>query len=241
MKVKIRVVKSFSRKEQIELEKIGINIKLDWDAFEVDADDLNVSKIQNILSNSDWNSISQQEASFSEKDRTDAPYLNIYSNKMLGYAKPDDEDEVDNYLYPFDIYPYYKGVFEVANVDDNYGLLRGRQIGLYSLNGEPKWGNKDIASANNIEDTFFVKPEIYKEIFEPLNIKCLPVLKYKTLELLKTVVQIVQQDVSRSKLDISEEQTKEIIYVENGRQKSRRQKAEGRRQKAESGKLKVES
>lgn len=52
---------------------------------------------------------------------------------MLGYAKPDDESIVDEYEYPFDLYPYYKGVFEIINTDKQFGILRGNQIGYYSL------------------------------------------------------------------------------------------------------------
>lgn len=37
MKVKIRIVKDFSEKEQKELDKIGVHINFGWDAFEVDA------------------------------------------------------------------------------------------------------------------------------------------------------------------------------------------------------------
>lgn len=54
----------------------------------------------------DWDNVAQKKGYFSEKDRALAPYLNIYANKMLGYAKPDDESIVDEYEYPFDIYPY---------------------------------------------------------------------------------------------------------------------------------------
>jgi hypothetical protein len=215
MKIKIKVVKDFSQKEQVELEEIGIKVIIGWDDFEIDTDNSNMQYIQHILRSSDWNTISQREALFSEKDRSDAPFINIYSNKMLGYAKPDgDEDEVDDFPYPFDIYPYYKGVFEVKDTDENYGLLKGTQIGSYSLNGEPNWGNKDIASANYIEDTFFVKPEIYNDIFKPLNINCLPVFNYKTSLPLKSVVQLVQQGISSSKLNISKEEAEEIIYVD---------------------------
>jgi len=212
MNVKIRVVKDFNKEEQLKLKELGIQVETGWDAFEIDEKNPIISNVKSIFDRN-WDSIIQREASFSEKDRTLAPYLNIWSNKMLGYAKPDVEDEVDGYSYPFDIYPYYKDIFEVENTDENYGLLRGKQIGLYSLEGEPKWGKNGIASANYIEDAFFVTPEIYESIFKPLNINYLPVLNYKTGKNLKTVVQLLQQGISQSKLNINNSQIKEAITV----------------------------
>lgn len=216
MRIKIRVVKDFSIEELDKLDKLGIKVNLGWDDFEINDNDPKIHNIQDILNESEWENISETKASFSESDRENAPFLNIYSNKMLGYAKPDgDEVEVDNFPYPFDLYPYYKGVVEIANTDNTFGMLPGKQIGLYSLDGEAKWGKKDIASANFIEDIFFVKPEIYEEIFRPLNIKSLPVLNYKTKEPLKSVVQIVQQGISPYKLNINDKKhIKEVIYIE---------------------------
>lgn len=212
MKVVLRIVKDFSLQERAALQKIGIVVHSGWDAFVIDADSPVAADIQCILE--DLDTTTQIQASFSENDRTDAPFLNILANKILGYAKLDGtEEEVDDFSYPFDIYPYYKGVFEVDDTDEDYGLLRGEQIGSYSLSGEPKWGTKRIASAHCVEDAFFVPPEIYEKIFQPLNIGCLPVLKYKTAKPLQNVVQIVQQGISPSKLQIGECQTAEIIDV----------------------------
>ncbi|PQL94661.1 hypothetical protein [Apibacter adventoris] len=108
----------------------------------------------------------QREIVFSEKDKENAEYLTIYASKILGDAKPDTENKINTFTYPFTVYPYYKDVFEIVDTDEEYGLLRGEQIGNYSLNGEPKWGNSNIASANYIENAFFTPLETYESIFK---------------------------------------------------------------------------
>jgi hypothetical protein len=214
MKIKYRIVNNFNKEEQDKLERLGINVSEGWDSFEIDEHNQNVERIKNML-NKDWDNITQKKSYFSEKDRTLAPYLNIYSNKMLGYAKTDVEAVIDKYEYPFDLYPYYKGIFEIIKTDKQFGILRGNQNGYYFLENEPNWGGNDIASANYIEDAFFVKPEVYEKIFRPLNIKSLPVINYKTQTKLENVVQIVQQGISKSHLIINKTQIKEKTYIKN--------------------------
>lgn len=214
MRIRFRVVKYFNKLEQDSLARLGINVAEGWDSFEIEENNQNFEPIKNML-HQDWDNVAQKKAYFSEKDRSLAPYLNIYANKMLGYAKPDDESIVDEYDYPFDLYPYYKGVFEIINTDKQFGILRGNQIGYYSLEDEPNWRGNEIASANNIEDAFFVKPEIFEKIFRPLNIKSLPVINYKTQTKLENVVQIVQQGISQSHLMINKTQIKEKTQFKN--------------------------
>lgn len=214
MRIRFRVVKYFNKLEQDSLARLGINVAEGWDSFEIEENNQNFEPIKNML-HQDWDNVAQKKAYFSEKDRSLAPYLNIYANKMLGYAKPDDESIVDEYEYPFDLYPYYKGVFEIINTDKQFGILRGNQIGYYSLEDEPNWRGNEIASANNIEDAFFVKPEIFEKIFRPLNIKSLPVINYKTQTKLENVVQIVQQGISQSHLMINKTQIEEKTQIKN--------------------------
>lgn len=214
MRIRFRVVKYFNKLEQASLARLGINVAEGWDSFEIEENNQNFEPIKNML-HQDWDNVAQKKAYCSEKDRSLAPYLNIYANKMLGYAKPDDESIIDEYEYPFDLYPYYKGVFEIINTDKQFGILRGNQIGYYSLEDEPNWRGNEIASANNIEDAFFVKPEVFEKIFRPLNIKSLPVINYKTQTKLENVVQIVQQGISQSHLMINKTQIKEKTQIKN--------------------------
>lgn len=67
----------------------------------------------------------QREIVFSEKDKENAEYLTIYASKILGDAKPDTENKINTFTYPFTVYPYYKDVFEIVDTDEEYGLLRG--------------------------------------------------------------------------------------------------------------------
>lgn len=214
MNIKYKIVKDFTIADKEKLAKLNIEIHSGWDDFLIAENDNNYFAIKDYLKE-DWDNIAEKTATFSRTDIQTAPYLSIFAHKMIGYPKPDTEAIVDNFESPFDIYPYYKDVFESAKIDSEYGMLKGSQIGCYKFKGEPKWGRSEIVSAHNVEDTFFVKPDIYMKIFKPLGIKCCPVLDYKTGKELKNIIQLIQQGVSESSLNITDENIEERIYIEN--------------------------
>ena len=210
MKVKYRVGVNFNSVQVSQLRELAIYVEQGFDVFKIYIDNPNLAKIQEIIGES-WNKNIIPETEFSESDREKASYLNISPTKIFGYPQP----EYTEYEYPFDIYPYLKDVFEIDKTDPEYGALKGRQIGGFRLKQEPNWGSSSIGSAHEISDFIFVKPEIYREVFQPLGIKCLPVLEYKTKKELRTVVQLVPQGIAESALDIKKEQINEIQEVES--------------------------
>ncbi|MFD2288250.1 hypothetical protein GJU39_22155 [Pedobacter petrophilus] len=210
MKIRYKFLKNFNSEQVKKLRNYDINVETGFDVFFIDQDDPNLDVIKDIL-----NIVSNEniiyDTVFSEIDRSKASYLMVYPSKMLGYPQPEEED----FEFPFDIYPYLKGVFEIEKTDTLYGLLKGRQINNFNFKKEPNWGSSSIGSGFWIEDFLFTKPETFEKFFEPLGIKSMPVLEYKTKKELKTVVQLVSQGTATANLDIKDYQIDQIQQVES--------------------------
>ncbi|KDE64819.1 hypothetical protein [Fusobacterium necrophorum] len=192
-----------------EMRKAGFDLPDNSQYFIVQGDDIRLDKLKKLLGD-EWRNYCIVNTEFTEKERHSAPYLSIRASKILGYAQPEDtyeevnEECLPEYPYPFDVYPCFKDVYEVAATSSNYGMLRGEQIGDFKLTGEPKWGKACIGSIFDAADIFFTTPDIYEKIFKPLGIECRQVLAYGNQKPLKTVVQLVSQGIAESKLILEE-------------------------------------
>lgn len=197
------------------MENLGITVKEGCDAY-VAYRGTNEFETLKAFFGKNWRDDVTIDTDFTESERAESAFLSIGAAKMLGYPQPEDYDEDEGEEepeYPFDIYPYYENVFEVAGTSPDYGMLRGKQIGNFSFLGEPRWGKSGIGSIFWSGDNFFVTPEAYHAIFEPLTIASRPVLKYKTKQPLKTVLQIIPQGAAKAKLIIPEELVEETSII----------------------------
>jgi hypothetical protein len=207
MRVNYRFFNNFSKKDVADLRQIGIKVDEGCDAFVVYEDEEKFELIKNYFGDKWKEKVSVTDTDFTEKEKSESLFLSIGTHKILGYPQPEEWDEGETEPpYPFNIYPYFQNVFKVANTSPDYGMLRGKQIGSFSFLGEPKWGKSSIGSIFWCGDAYFATSDIYKQIFEPLGIKSKAVLGYGNQELLKTVVQLLPQGVSESKLIIKEDQ-----------------------------------
>ncbi|MFK8288386.1 hypothetical protein ACI76W_03920 [Capnocytophaga canimorsus] len=212
MKIIYRYSDNFSSKDQIFLSSKGISVEKGFDVFEIENTSADFQEVKNYFE--DWEKNTSCRAIFSEEERSKASHLYVFANFYLGYAQPDTQKEVDDFPYPFDVYPYYKGVFEIVNTDENYGVLKGRQIGNYKLKNEPKWGKNTIGSIHYAEDSLFVPLQIYKDVFAPLGILSKSVLNYTTQKPLSDVVQLLPQGISKSPLQLSEKYIRLTEHIE---------------------------
>ena len=69
-----------------------------------------------------------------------------------------------------------------------------RQKAPFRMRAEPKWGKRGVMQLNWVFDEFFVRPDIYETLFEPLGVGSLPVMTTKGATL-KSVVQLEIRDV----------------------------------------------
>ncbi|MFK8288387.1 hypothetical protein ACI76W_03925 [Capnocytophaga canimorsus] len=200
------------------IRQAGFDLPNDGSVFIIQGNDERLDKVKQILG-SEWRNYCFAEMEFTEEERSSAPYLSIRASKNLGYLQPEDryeeveEEGLAEYPYPFDVYPYFKDVYELAGKSDTFGMLRGKQIGSFKLQGEPRWGKAMIGSTFQAGDVFFTTFEVYNTIFKPLGIACREVLAYGNLAPLKTIVQIIPQGISKSKLIINEEYLLEKFFI----------------------------
>src|SRR5574344_242161 len=220
MKISYRFFDNFSNEEVTELATLGIKVNEGCDSFILYEDNAIFEKIKHFFEDRGKSDcISIDGTDFTEKERESAAYLMIGASKILGYPQPEDtyeeveEDGEPEYPYPFDIYPYFRGVYEVSGTSHDYGMLRGKQIGSFALNGEPHWGKSSIGSVFDASDVFLTTPEVYRQIFEPLGIECKQVLGYGNRKPLGTVVQLLPQGISKSRLMVKEDQISEKTFV----------------------------
>jgi hypothetical protein len=213
MRINYRFFGNFDRKDVLELKQIGIIVDTGCDAFVVYEDEEKFELVKKYFGDNWKEKVTLTDTEFTEKERGSSSFLSIEATKILGYPQPEewDEDESEHEPpYPFNIYPYFENVFEVTNTSHDYGMLRGKQIGSFSLLGEPKWNKSNVGSIFWCEDAFFTTPDVYKMVFAPLGIKYQTVLGYGNQKPLTTVVQLLSQSISNSKLIINEEHTNMI-------------------------------
>lgn len=64
----------------------------------------------------------------------------------------------------------------------------------FRMKGEPKWGTRSFFCLNWVDDEIFTKPEIWRDVFEPLGVKQLPVWRPVKDAPLERCVQLVIED-----------------------------------------------
>lgn len=115
---------------------------------------------------------------FTKNELRAAAWLQTSSRWELGYPQPEGDFGYLNLTYDLTHYCEQCGVGYV-------------QQAPFRVRSEPKWGaTRHIAVLFWVYDAFFVRPEVWKAVFEPFGIACRPVLKYRTDQPLDTVVQL---------------------------------------------------
>ena len=206
-------------KQLPELRKLGFDIPEGSAAFVVYEDDERFETLKSVLGANWLENVIFTDTDFSEKEKCNSLYLSVYAIKMLGYPQPedwydDDDDEDLEAPYPYEKNAYLHNVFEIDKASEMYGVLRGKQTGYISIQGEPKWGKSSIGALHWLEDILFTTAEMYQKVFEPLGIACKHVLGYGNQKPLTTVVQLLPQGVSKSRLLLDNETLDNKEYIQ---------------------------
>jgi hypothetical protein len=112
---------------------------------------------------------------FSRKDIQEAAWLELEPNWHWGYPQPEDG--------------YKEATYDLSEYCKHCGIGM-KQKASFCIRGEPKWGRNGILQLNWVFDEYFVTPEVWARVFEPVGVQIRPVLSTKGTEL-KTVVQLV--------------------------------------------------
>lgn len=117
-------------------------------------------------------------AEFTAKELNAANYLAVLSNWHHGYPEPSDT-----------IMGFMELTYNVQNYCQKCGI-GAFQKAPFRFKKAPVWGKRNILQLNWIFDEYFVKPEIWREVFEPFGIGCRPVVLDKSGRELDSVVQL---------------------------------------------------
>jgi hypothetical protein len=148
-------------------------VPLVW--FDIAEDHPSWSKLETRLK--DWKAGDVIRTEFSSAELACARYLSVEPTWHFGYPQPEDD------------FGYLEVAYDLKAHCSCCGIGK-TQIAPFRMKGEPKWGKKHILQLNWVFDEYFVLPEVWKEVFDPLGIGCLPVLKHRAGDQLKTVVQL---------------------------------------------------
>jgi len=112
---------------------------------------------------------------FSAGELDGASWLELVADWHRGYPQPEND------------FGYLQVTFDDACRVCDVGR---RQVEAFQLKGEPKWGRRNVLQLNWVFDEFFVTPELWSLVFEPIGVTARPVVDRKG-SVLQTVVQLV--------------------------------------------------
>lgn len=146
--------------------------------FIVDEDQPNWPRIAQLIDRT--GALDVVTTKFTRKEIDQAAHVQLEPTWHHGYPQPERD------------FGYLSTTYDLSDYCAACGI-GARQKSSFQMKGEPKWGRKSILQLNWVFDEFFVTPELWHAVFEPVGVECLPVLGKNGGEL-NTVVQLVVTD-----------------------------------------------
>jgi len=166
------------RKLSRSLKAIGItlnDVPLVRLNFEISEDDDRYAAVAELQKQ--YGSVDVWQTSFSDEELRRASWVRMLGKWLQGYPMPDDD------------LGYLEATYDLANYCNECGV-GAEQVRPFRMRSEPKWGRRSVLQLNWVCDEFFVRPALFKEVFEPLGIGSSEVLHHRSLAPLETVVQL---------------------------------------------------
>jgi hypothetical protein len=123
---------------------------------------------------------------FSDDELLHSGFLSVLPGWLCGYPQPEDD--------------YLAATYDLSNYCRICGIGK-KQIHPFRMKREPAWGTRSILQMNWVFDEYFVRPEIWQKVFEPLGIGSRPVLHYKSGDQLQSVVQLDIRQIVALKIE----------------------------------------
>jgi hypothetical protein len=194
--------------EDLKQKYASLGIDVNTQVFEMDESDARWPVVSQILQ--EHKTIHPVYTKFTQQECTEADLLVLWPTWHCGYPMPDNDFGYRNLTYD----PH----------DRCTKCGRGAiQKTPFRMKGEPRWGKNHILQLNWIFDEYFVKPEVWEQVFRPFGIDIVPVVRNKTGQGLETVVQlkidcIVESDLRSSGLPYEKcEKCHQVKYLPHTR------------------------
>lgn len=153
----------------------GIELELGFATFQIEESDPRWPDVEALVRQ--YNLCDSVRTDFSSDECKRAEYLEMLPTWHYGYPMPDEGN-----------FGYLRG-FDLSDYCPDCGIEL-RQLAPFQMKGAPKWGRRSILQLNWVFDEYFVKPELWTAIFEPLGIGFTPVLSAKNQIVIDSVVQL---------------------------------------------------
>jgi len=177
MRIVHRVSVSSAPEVSAELADVGVEVgSAGFVSFEVDETNPRWPELRAWI---DGRSASDVvTTTFSRGEVAAAPWLELVPDWHHGYPQPDE-----------DSFGYLSATYDLTEYCETCGVGL-RQVAPFQMKGEPKWGRRGILQLNWVFDEFFVTPDVWSAVFEPLGVGCRRVMTPRGAEL-EAVVQLV--------------------------------------------------
>lgn len=171
----VHIIYSNWNREQIRfLKEYHIEVELGFNSFTIEENE-NYLRLKPHLDK--WKVEEEVFSSFSNEDIVKANFLILRDTWTNGYPMPDINFGYRNTTYNSKNYCEHCGI----------GLIQKEP---FRLKKAPNWGNKNVFMLNWVFDEFFVRKDLYLEVFRKYNVEALPVLLHKKETIIEDTVQL---------------------------------------------------
>ncbi len=198
-----RITINVTSEKEKELAEFGIRLKPGFRVFRIRESDQRWPIIATKLSQ--WDAGNYLETEFSESEFAGARWLELMPEWHHGYPQPEDGFAFRNITY------------RLGSVCRTCGV-GGIQVAPFRFTREPQWGRRHILQLNWIFDEFFVRPDVYEQVFKSEGIRSMDAVKNRNGQALQTVVQIRVEQIVNTRVP---EQMEPAECSECGRSKYR--------------------
>jgi hypothetical protein len=179
MKIEHNIALSVDRKAKADFANLGIDLEDGFSNFKICESDERWPQVSKLAKQ--YEAIDTATTKFTTQELKSADNLTMSATWHHGYPEPSDDNGFIGQVYDTSDYCPSCGT----------GL---NQKSPFKMKGEPKWGAKGILQLNWVFEDFFVKPQVWKNVFQPFGIGCKDVLNAKSNKPLETVVQLIIPD-----------------------------------------------
>jgi len=156
-----------------ELARLGVTAGEGLATFEIDEADGRWPEIRSWIARR--GAVDVVSTKFSAAEIADASWVAVLPAWHWDYPQPEDQ--------------YLEVTYDLTNRCRECGI-GATQKAPFRMRSEPRWGRNQILQLNWVFGEFFVKPELWKDILQPLGVGCRPALDRGGDRELRTVVQL---------------------------------------------------
>lgn len=186
MKIVHNIALSVGELEQAAFAEVGVPLKRGFTSFLIEEEDLRWPGVAGLARL--YQAVDTTTTKFSSQELSAAKYLGMASSWHHGYPEPSDT------------FGYLEKTFDQKSYCRNCGIGLV-QMEPFRIKRPPTWGAKSILQLNWVFDEYFVRPDVWEEVFKPHGVGCRSVLLDSTSVPVESMVQLDISNMVELKVD----------------------------------------